>query len=306
MAAWTVPSFVVSGLSYIDSPWALALARADKAGLALADVLCSGLHGRRPVTLVGYSMGARVMFVAATELGRRAAELKKAAAKKPSPAAAASVFTETGTATGSEHLPLPPLAPDAIILDLVLIGAPVTAWPERWRAVRDVVAGRVVNAYCRTDAVLRFAYRAQDLSWHVAGVGPVGRPPRPLAATKSTGSFIATAQAPDAFRGERSSSSLAEEGSNRSLLDNDVIALDVDFAAYGPQDDYETESLNVPTVHSSLQAPSFTVDYALPPATPCIEWVGGIENVDVSALVSGHLEYRRKLQDVLTFLGLEL
>ena len=46
----------------IDHAWAVALNRAQKAGILLAHILMSGAHGDRPVTLTGYSMGARLIF----------------------------------------------------------------------------------------------------------------------------------------------------------------------------------------------------------------------------------------------------
>lgn len=49
----------------------MSVLRADKAGVLLADALLSGSHGDRPVTLVGASLGARVVFSCLEELARR-------------------------------------------------------------------------------------------------------------------------------------------------------------------------------------------------------------------------------------------
>ena len=54
----------------IDHAWAVALNRAQKAGILLAHILMSGAHGDRPVTLIGYSMGARLIFHCLLELCR--------------------------------------------------------------------------------------------------------------------------------------------------------------------------------------------------------------------------------------------
>ncbi|KAG0049505.1 hypothetical protein BGZ83_005726 [Gryganskiella cystojenkinii] len=55
----------------IDNPWSIALDRAKLAGLVLADsLLMRSYLGFRPVTLVGYSLGARVIFYCLLELGR--------------------------------------------------------------------------------------------------------------------------------------------------------------------------------------------------------------------------------------------
>ncbi|KAL8168007.1 hypothetical protein V2J09_009506 [Rumex salicifolius] len=58
--AW--PAALLSATDFIDSKWSIAIDRSDKAGKLLAEALMKGLQGNRPVTLVGYSLGARVIF----------------------------------------------------------------------------------------------------------------------------------------------------------------------------------------------------------------------------------------------------
>ena len=58
----------------IDHAWAVALNRAQKAGILLAHILMSGSHGDRPVTLIGYSMGARLISHCLLELCRHNAK----------------------------------------------------------------------------------------------------------------------------------------------------------------------------------------------------------------------------------------
>lgn len=81
MTAITLPGWVVTALDKIDSPWAMAVDRAKKAGIALGDALLAGAHGRRPITLIGWGMGARVIFKALEHMSEvaetRAAEEKK-------------------------------------------------------------------------------------------------------------------------------------------------------------------------------------------------------------------------------------
>lgn len=55
----------------VDNPWSLGLDRAVKAGELLADALCSNVQNGRPVTLIGYSLGARAIFYCLVELARR-------------------------------------------------------------------------------------------------------------------------------------------------------------------------------------------------------------------------------------------
>ena len=93
---------------------------------------------RRPITLVGYGMGARLIFHCLETL---AAE---------------------GGAAGR-----------GIVEHAVLIGTPVGTTVKRWAAVRSVVAGRLVNGYASNDWLLALLYRAKTYDVGVAGLYPV-------------------------------------------------------------------------------------------------------------------------------------
>lgn len=54
----------------IDSLWTIAIERADQAGKELAKVLLARPQGSRPVTLVGFSLGSRVIFSCLKELSK--------------------------------------------------------------------------------------------------------------------------------------------------------------------------------------------------------------------------------------------
>ena len=63
---------VLTKLGYlIDNPWSNALDRAKAAGRVLADVLIQRHLGVRPITLIGFSLGARVIFYALLELAKQ-------------------------------------------------------------------------------------------------------------------------------------------------------------------------------------------------------------------------------------------
>lgn len=125
---------------FIDNPWSNALDRSHSCGLILADVLIKRTLGVRPITLVGFSLGARVIFYALVELARQ----KKF----------------------------------GIVQNVYLMGAPVTASDKTWKEARGVVAGRFVNAFSRTDWILGWLFRATTGGIRsIAGLHPVERVP---------------------------------------------------------------------------------------------------------------------------------
>ena len=57
----------------VDNPFSVAKARSDKAGLVLADAIINRAQGRRPLTLVGFSLGARIIYTCLLSLAERGA-----------------------------------------------------------------------------------------------------------------------------------------------------------------------------------------------------------------------------------------
>ncbi|KAL5184060.1 Transmembrane and coiled-coil domain-containing protein 4 [Glycine soja] len=53
---------LLAATDFINSKWTIAINRSNKAGKLLAEVLLRGYQGNRPETLIGYSLGARVIF----------------------------------------------------------------------------------------------------------------------------------------------------------------------------------------------------------------------------------------------------
>lgn len=188
--------------------------------------------------------------------------------------------------------------------DIVLLGAPVSASPSRWRSVRHVVAGRVINCYCTTDFVLRFVYRANQIAWHVAGVGPVGtreeRPQSPRA-TPATVSHRPRRSSPRVLSSLKSPlHAFDRKPSAASALEAEVALEPDDSASAGSA---TSPAIDSPSPIRVEEGPAWTS--SLPPAHPTIKWFEGIENVDVTPIVTGHLDYRNKLADVLRFVGIE-
>lgn len=132
---------MLTKLSYlIDNPWSNALDRARQAGQVLADILLNRRLGVRPVSLIGYSLGARVIFFALLELAKQNAF--------------------------------------GVVQEVYLFGATVTASIKIWRQVRGVVSGRFVNAFAMNDWVLGYLFRATTGGLQtVAGLRPIEHVP---------------------------------------------------------------------------------------------------------------------------------
>ncbi|ORX56161.1 DUF726-domain-containing protein [Hesseltinella vesiculosa] len=145
----TVMSALMAGLTWplaltklgylIDNPWANGLDRARAAGLILADTLTNRNLGARPVTLVGYSLGARVIFYCLEELAR--------------------------------------LNAYGLVENIAMFGAPVCASKAQWRDVTSVVSGRFINGYATNDWLLGFLFRATNAASAVAGNNVAGLHP---------------------------------------------------------------------------------------------------------------------------------
>ena len=116
MAALTLPVWLLK-LSYLlDNPWSVSMDRADAAGLILADSLVDRNLGSRPITLVGFSLGARVIFSCLKELANKGAY--------------------------------------GLIQNVYLFGSPVVANKDEYFKARTVIAGRFVNGYATNDWIL--------------------------------------------------------------------------------------------------------------------------------------------------------
>ncbi|XP_067578542.1 transmembrane and coiled-coil domain-containing protein 4 isoform X3 [Pseudorca crassidens] len=136
VAALTWPASLLSVANVIDNPWGVCLHRSAEVGKHLAHILLSRQQGQRPVTLIGFSLGARVIYFCLQEM----AQEKDC---------------------------------QGIIEDVVLLGAPVEGEAKHWEPFRKVVSGRIVNGYCSGDWLLSFVYRTSSVKLRVAGLQPV-------------------------------------------------------------------------------------------------------------------------------------
>lgn len=121
MAALQLP-VVLTKLSYlIDNPWTVSLDRAIMAGKILADSLIDRNLGTRPVTLVGYSLGSRVIFSGLLELAKKGAY--------------------------------------GLVQNVYLFGSPIVVKEDEYLRARSVVAGRFLSGYNRNDWILGYLFR---------------------------------------------------------------------------------------------------------------------------------------------------
>jgi pimeloyl-ACP methyl ester carboxylesterase len=132
LSAGLWPLALVKVSRIIENPWSVASYRAQKAGEVLADALINKAQGERPVTLVGYSLGAKVVYTCLHRLAERKAF--------------------------------------GLIESVVLIGAPTPSDSADWRMLRTVVSGRVVNVYSTQDYILAYLYRSSGIQYGVAGL----------------------------------------------------------------------------------------------------------------------------------------
>lgn len=132
-ALW--PLGILKVASILDNPFSVAKFRADRAGEVLADALINKVQGERPVTLIGYSLGARLIYSCLQKLAERRAF--------------------------------------GLIENVVFLGGPCPSDAPDWRRIRAIVSGRVVNVFSKQDYILAFLYRTSSVQFGVAGLQPI-------------------------------------------------------------------------------------------------------------------------------------
>ncbi|KAH7040744.1 uncharacterized protein B0I36DRAFT_213239, partial [Microdochium trichocladiopsis] len=126
------PASLIKISKVIENPWIVGIVRAEKAGQVLAETLLNRVQGERGVSLVGFSLGARVIYSCLMSLAEK-------------------------RAFGLVH-------------DVVLMGSPIPTEIRVWAAIRSVVTGRVINAYSKEDFILGFLSRGTNWQYGVAGL----------------------------------------------------------------------------------------------------------------------------------------
>ncbi|KAJ2047376.1 Transmembrane and coiled-coil domain-containing protein 4 [Coemansia sp. S16] len=136
IGAFAWPLAILNLGQLIDTPWAVGLERAKRAGKMLADVLVNRAHGNRPVTLIGYSLGALTIFTCLQELHRRKSF--------------------------------------GVVEVAVLLGMPADGTAtDSWLAACQCVSRRIVVGYSTNDWILAFLFRASALCSNLTGLAGV-------------------------------------------------------------------------------------------------------------------------------------
>ncbi|MCJ1396575.1 hypothetical protein MMC18_009466 [Xylographa bjoerkii] len=135
MSSMIWPMGLVKVARVVDNPFTIAKSRADKAGEILADALINRAQGERSVTLIGYSMGARLIYACLMSLANRKAF--------------------------------------GLVESAILIGAPTPSDTADWRLLRSACTGRLINVYSEKDRVLAFLYRTSSIQYGIAGLSKI-------------------------------------------------------------------------------------------------------------------------------------
>ncbi|KAL7912736.1 hypothetical protein GGI35DRAFT_260975 [Trichoderma velutinum] len=130
-STWPVALLKISKI--MDNPWSVGMVRAEKAGAILADaIMRQKFQGDRPVSLVGYSLGARAIYACLMVLAER--------------------------------------RQFEIVDSVILMGTPAPSESRVWLTLKSVVCGRLINVYSEHDYILGFLYRTSNIQFGVAGL----------------------------------------------------------------------------------------------------------------------------------------
>ena len=137
VSALAFPVTLIAAADVIDNAWSVINHRVEKVADVLAHLITKRTGwSRRPLSLIGFGLGAKIIFKACENLHAR------------------------GMRGAIEHC--------------ILIGAPVTSSASAWSKLRAVSAGRLVNVYSESDWIIKLLHRDGVIASGAAGLKPVG------------------------------------------------------------------------------------------------------------------------------------
>lgn len=117
------------------NPLRVLIKKAVIHGKTLANLLMQRVHGKRPLTLIGLSLGANILFSCLEELVKN---------------------REYG-----------------LIQNVVFIGGTVSiSNASRWKDLKSVIPGRFINAYSSKDWIISYLFRDAKLNYEICGLEP--------------------------------------------------------------------------------------------------------------------------------------
>jgi len=170
LTAVAVPTVMLQAMNIIDGSWTLAVERADEAGKELAKSLLFSRAGHRPVTLVGFSMGARVIYACLKELARYQVKWEDAQESRPQASRrrfkkASSSDEENNFAPNDKVKMIEGMRePASIVEDAIFMGLPNHMNLTTWEACRQIVGGRLINCYSRKDLILSIMFQSKKIT----------------------------------------------------------------------------------------------------------------------------------------------
>lgn len=152
LTACALPSALATATKLIDDPYQIVVLRADEAGKELANCLLQS-DERRPVTLVGFSFGARVIYSCLRELAHQQDIWEESRSPK-------SVCPTDKKSKGERRFEYD-REPASLVADVVFIGLPRAMDKNVLTSCRRVTGGRLVNCYTRNDWFLSLMFVAR-------------------------------------------------------------------------------------------------------------------------------------------------
>ena len=169
------PTYLLNLANMIDGEWTLAVERADEAGRELAKTLLYSRAGRRPVVLIGFSFGARVIYSCLKELSRIQEEWEdyQELLLKEDEMDNHRLSKMRKEFDGMRE-------PGGVVEDAIMMGLPNHLSLSSWKSCRQVVAGRLVNCFSTNDMILSLMFQAKRSSFSnfttSKGVGSLLKP----------------------------------------------------------------------------------------------------------------------------------
>lgn len=133
LQAW--PDALMRCSKIVDNAWVMGFTKCPKLQQLLTDIVGGHVMGERGISLIGYGLGARAIYLCLAFLAERRMY--------------------------------------GLVDTVVLMGAPIPGDAGTWTALKSVVSGRLVNVYSPTDYMLAFASRQMATQFGVAGLDQI-------------------------------------------------------------------------------------------------------------------------------------